>query len=186
MKHIKFTERFSKLAIETFGANADTFIYPVGKHINLAILFIDSMLPHLLKEIGDKHINLFVRGSSGAILGALLAKSVKNPTTIYYIKKDGEDRHGGDPGLFTEIKDGVNIILDDFISSGNTINSIYKKISPIISKIDGVIVIDGPFSEWCLDFKPNFVISDASMEDVINEENNKLVKVEEELALVTF
>lgn len=133
--------------------------YPVGEHVGYWIKFIDLITIKLLEIIGDKRVNIWCSGSSGAILAALLAKSVKNTVLICHVKKEGEDSHHGN--IFNKYhKDGFNVILDDFMRSGETINRIYRN---MILATPHVIVIANCMqlmSQWPLKFRPDYLIID--------------------------
>ena len=101
-----------------------------------------------------------MRGSSGAILsGILIGEMIEYDIYIYHIKKDGEYSHSSDyyPIDFSN----PNIIIDDFISSGETVNAIFEKIQKVNSKelkID-TLCVSGGFNIETLNFRPNNIIS---------------------------
>ena len=183
MKYIRFCERWNDLCNKK---QLNAYFYPVGRNIPEACLFIDTVTPFLLEEIGNKKINLYVRGSSGAILGALLAKSVKNQVCIHYIKKKGEERHGTDLMGRFDSPEECNVIIDDFICTGSTLKYIYEAIAPHINKVDVLIVSNG-FSTPC--FTPDVIISDGTMQhavSIMQMEIEEKEKKQKELDLITF
>lgn len=103
--------------------------YPIGNYITEAKEYISDVIKTLRakKLIKPKQeIHLWVRGSSGAILGALFCSKVNNPVVINHVKKSGENSHSGS-GDFPP-SDAINFILDDFACSGETIQAIYEEI----------------------------------------------------------
>lgn len=125
----------------------DEITYPIGSHIDEAIHYIDRVFLKLNLNglyVG-KDINLWCRGSSGAILAALLASrllSTKEYGTIHivHIKKNGETAHRKDVD-FTNVFDTINIIIDDFSYTGTTINAIVDSmVTKEIQYIDAIIL----------------------------------------------
>lgn len=104
----------------------DKLLYhPMGENLQGAIEYIEEVAPFIQKIVKEKSINIWCRGSSGAILGALLAKTIPNPCNICHVKKKGEDSHQNNiEHIFCgECK---NILLDDFSRSGKTLDAIYE------------------------------------------------------------
>jgi len=134
--------------------------YPVGAHfedvrtdfVKISKYFFENID---LKEIENKTINLFCIGSSGLITASIFANyAIENYSGVFSLikiidlKKDGENSHGESFKYFDIDKksenENVNIIIDDFVSSGRTIAN-------IISKIDEKLKIyrrDLKFSVW--------------------------------------
>lgn len=100
--------------------------YPVGEDISGAIAsakrFGETF--NQVKEFKGKFVNIWCRGSSGAILAALLASNIKNECIVCHVKKDGETSHNREinPNRYVPF---INVIIDDFVCSGRTIKSIY-------------------------------------------------------------
>lgn len=118
--------------------------YPVGFNMNLAMHFIKSATLHFIESFAETTytgIEIFCRGSSGAILSALfvaeLSKYKKyklplhtgnfNHIIINHVKKENESSHSNVQYGIVNITNAV-VVVDDFISSGNTLRSIYNKI----------------------------------------------------------
>lgn len=144
---------------------SDTSIiqYPVGENMDKAIQFINRVSQSILDNINEgqvRGLNVWVRGSSGAILGALLAQKFLGILTVkvMHLKKKGERSHNGGYNAGLTPQEGytvTNIILDDEVATGETINEIYKEYhhiqvssssnyrvsNPIISDID-ILVFD--------------------------------------------
>ena len=112
--------------------------YPVGKYISEWIDFINTITPFVIEQTGGKSINIWVRGSSGAILAALLAKNLPNDIDIIHIKKEGENSHNSNTNI--SLRYEYNIILDDFIDSGATMIKIWEQAGKYVKSIDLMIV----------------------------------------------
>jgi hypothetical protein len=112
--------------------------YPVGEGIHYNKPIIKQMIEAFskLEELKNVELNLICRGSSGAIIATMFSLFLPNITKIVHIKKDGEDSHDSCVWLKPSAK---NIIVDDFISQGNTLNAIYDK---LIKVYDDTIIID--------------------------------------------
>lgn len=85
----------------------------------------------------DKTINLFCRGSSGAIIAGIISTKVKN-CNIVHIKKEGEESHG--ESRYSSA--GYNIIVDDFIATGTTVFKIIEDSKNLynVKQFDAIIV----------------------------------------------
>lgn len=156
--------------------------YPVGNNMIGAIAFCYRAAKVLVQELTNKHkpINIFVRGSSGAIVGALLSsKLIEEGFTqvkVSHIKKEGEKSHGGTISGFYETVDAINIIMDDFIATGKTINAIYEHLieSNVLDKnnpIDYLIVNTiqaSPSSGEQVYFIPDCLITGSNSDKIIN------------------
>lgn len=134
-------------------------IYPIGDNMSEALIYIKNIAKKFksLKISKGKILNIFCRGSSGAILAALFVSLVPNKVKIIHIKKEGESSHGTSTPFYFSRNDGLNIILDDFIDSGNTMNAIYKEFIKYDcgKDIDFLIVENGTSSNLRkLKFKP--------------------------------
>lgn len=136
--------------------------YPIGQYISDNLGLINNMSEAILKEfVNDKEmvVNLIVRGSSGSIISALVSDKMTNKgwdCKIYHIKKDGESSHSQ---VFSIRRHGVNIILDDFVSSGETVNAIYEKAYAINKDIViDLLIVSGWFYEFDMNFIPKTII----------------------------
>lgn len=145
---------------------SDGLNYPVGAKMNSNKSVINEFFKafkELIELRSDTVINFICRGSSGAILASHFAMNIENESYIVYVRKDGEMKecHSGHSDDFRPLSyaKAHNVIIDDFICSGNTINQIYAQISNIYPgiKIDGVVVTGGDF---CTDtFKPKYFLT---------------------------
>lgn len=103
--------------------------YPVGNDMESAIINSSKVFKLLLPKVKKSDtVNIWCRGSSGAIISALISSNfvLKGiPHKICHIKKPGESSHSS---CITPIYKGLNIIVDDFIDSGHTITVIISEI----------------------------------------------------------
>ena len=111
--------------------------YPVGDRIQYNLPIINEMGNILKKFISETYplqtnVNLFCKGSSGAIIAALVGKDLIDHgfhVSIHHIKKDGEQAHTDHLISNATFQSGmVNVIIDDFISSGTTVESIVNHV----------------------------------------------------------
>jgi orotate phosphoribosyltransferase-like protein len=99
--------------------------YPIGRNMHNSMIIIEQMAEEIDK-ISPKRINLICMGSSGAIMAGIISGILKHKIiNIYHVKKDGERSHQSED-LYIN-KASFNVIIDDFISTGNTIREICKK-----------------------------------------------------------
>jgi len=147
--------------------------YPVGSEPQNLLRAIDVYAGVILEVVKPGEIvNLFCRGSSGAIIAGMLSIKLANVLTIYikHVKKDGENSHS--MGMFFK-PNHINIIVDDFVSSGQTIDAIYEKIFSIQKNARiRLLLVSGVIS--CLTVneayinKTMFVAAEAIDEDYFN------------------
>lgn len=92
--------------------------YPIGPHISLNRDTINKMAAAIKKVYPEGSIALWCVGSSGAIIAGGIALSLKKrAVTINYVRKEHEYTHSS-----MYIRHYLhNIIVDDFIATGNTI-----------------------------------------------------------------
>lgn len=135
--------------------------YPVGRAMSITKEIVSEMAL-LLKEIypnKSEPLMFLVRGSSGAILSGIIISMMSeyDNIEIMHIKKHGESSHSGNYYRFD--KQYKTIILDDFIESGETVNSIYNSVTEDNKNltIDTLCVSGSVFIEK-LCFKPNNLI----------------------------
>ncbi len=116
--------------------------YPVGDHIKSAIEFVDKVVEKIQTEKlfpTDKECILWCRGSSGSILATLLASKMTPFPIIRHIKKPLEESHS--TNKFSSSLNHYNIIIDDFVASGDTIRAIALMMSKAgIEEIDCIIL----------------------------------------------
>lgn len=136
--------------------------YPTGAHIQENIPNI-KLLAKAFEKIGSlqrRDLNIFCRGSSGAIIAALFSSFVPNKCQIIHVKKEGESSNHPNSNIYYDHwSDGANIIIDDFIGSGATINYVYQNAKQILQdiKIDAVVIAgDGGYNR--LSFQPDYFL----------------------------
>jgi hypothetical protein len=151
--------------------------YPVGSYMPGAINFAKGAAKAFNAAtkggVNDlTAINVWCRGSSGAILAALFIGHIKRTpnVNVCHIKKSGEESHTTTPRIWRQgdgITKVINIIIDDFISSGSTMQQIWKGIQSVYLNpptIDFVIANnltnfeDYEWGKW-LGFEPSALIT---------------------------
>ncbi len=123
--------------------------YPVGKDfsgIRTLCEYYSHAFIEYVKE-GETTFNLWCRGSSGAILASCFA--MMNPQynfIICHVKKYNEDSHSSSvPTYFYD--NCRNIVIDDFVSSGDTIRHIVEAIKNVDEVSDCLMVARGALYE---------------------------------------
>lgn len=135
--------------------------YPVGKAMSITKEIVLEMASKLRIIYPNKSepLMFLVRGSSGSILAGIIISMMSEYENIeiMHIKKHGESSHSGNYYRFH--KTCKTIILDDFIESGKTVNSIYTSVAEYNKNltIDTLCVSGSVFMEK-LCFKPNNLI----------------------------
>lgn len=152
-------------------------VYPIGKNIKNMLSYTDVFLKHILEIVPkDVRLNFLCRGSSGAILAGIIASQIPKEyeTIINHVKKPGESSHSGDLRLKNE---DFNIIIDDFISSGETVSSIYNDFKKAGGTEINLLVVSGRVSlNKNIDFVDylEYVICGNVCEDFIKRHNAKV------------
>src|SRR6478609_10319945 len=105
--------------------------YPIGSNMDGAIKLINAYLEAFeqLSYPPDSKLNLWCRGSSGAILAGMFALKCKYECKICHVKKEKESSHNGNYQPYNS--EGINIVIDDFVSYGHTITKIVEHIESI-------------------------------------------------------
>jgi hypothetical protein len=101
--------------------------YPLGSNMDGAVKLIEAYVK-AFKQIGygtNKVLNLWCRGSSGAILAGMFAIKHGHECTICHVKKEKEDSHGR--GFEPYNDRGINVVIDDFVATGDTLLSIVQR-----------------------------------------------------------
>lgn len=136
-------------------------LYPVGLNMQYVTYYLENAA-HLFKEYypeTSQSINLICRGSSGAILAGIFYMFIPEYNVeIHHVKKPKEKSHSHDIDL---LENGLNVIIDDFICTGETVNAIYDKLVLDCERkitIDCLIVQSG-FSKHRVNFKPSVLIT---------------------------
>ncbi len=136
--------------------------YPVGEDMGGVQNTVNVMFDELKLLYKDKVKPQFVfvcRGSSGAILAGCVAFMFKNDEIrcrVIHIKKPGENSH---QEFVSFSKDETIIMIDDFISSGTTVNAIHNALIDCNRPFEiDTLIVGGSFQPNRLDFKPNNII----------------------------
>ncbi len=125
-----------------------TASYPVGRNFDENIKLFDLMYTHLIREFPGKNIKcicFWVRGSSGCCIATYLATKLsqsnfKVKSKILIIRKSGERSHSSQCETYLTVNQGVlNVIVDDFVASGETLTAIYKGITDQTMQKDPVV-----------------------------------------------
>lgn len=112
--------------------------YPVGARFNGNFDYIREIAKTLYNIIDkNKNIALVCRGTSGCILagavGYILKKKGRSVTIV--ISRKSENTHGNNMDGYSKIlKGAVPVVIDDFVSSGNTINEILIDLDECVDK----------------------------------------------------
>jgi orotate phosphoribosyltransferase-like protein len=96
--------------------------YPVGQHITNYFQTCKEIGDHINELFQEQSITLWCRGSSGAIISALVSQHIEAGVEIYHVKKHGEDAHQN-----CDIHHDINIIIDDLMATGETVEQIYNE-----------------------------------------------------------
>ena len=110
--------------------------YPVGENIKSYFNPCEEVAEIIEKEFPNKSITFWCRGSSGAMISALVCQHLGD-VNIFHVKKQNEISHYSSIDRYNEI----NIIIDDLMSSGSTVEYIYQKMIEKNSKVHSVIMI---------------------------------------------
>lgn len=124
--------------MKTHIINCSGISYPVGLNMASAMSFVKEVYKFIRDndDFRGRDINLLCTGSSGSIIASLLfAELDQENVFVCHIKKDGENSHSGDNFRLGSLDD-INVIIDDFSSSGSTIEKIYSKIKQHNSDIE--------------------------------------------------
>lgn len=110
--------------------------YPVGENIKSYFHPCEEVAEIIKKEFPNKSITFWCRGSSGAMISALVCQHLGD-VNIFHVKKQNEMSHYSSIDHYNEI----NIIIDDLMFSGSTVDHIYQKMIERNSKVHSVIMI---------------------------------------------
>jgi hypothetical protein len=153
-------------------------VSPFGENMNTNIPSIKLMAEEFVKleEYKDKIVNLFCMGSSGSICATLFLMNVPNECYIYAIKKDGEESYSSETGTLhynpNDDSEFVNIIIDDHVATGKTLNQIYDKVQ-LLNEGRGkkipidIVMVSGPMDGDLLSFEVNVFICQHFREAVL-------------------
>lgn len=121
-----------------FKEEANTY-YPTGRYFDRNASYITAVADMLCKEFPspDSTIYLVVRGTSGCILAGGVSYILKrrHREVCIVVSRKSQQTHGYNMdgiGRYDSEKD-ILVVLDDFISSGDTIKRIVKDIQDSLS-----------------------------------------------------
>lgn len=101
--------------------------YPAGRYFNNNISYAKAVAGNIIKLSPTKNIALICRGTSGTILcGAIgmLLKLTEYNVIILISRKTSSHGHSMEGADIVEKDKYFTVVVDDFISTGNTINEI--------------------------------------------------------------
>jgi len=157
--------------------------YPIGENIGDAIKYIDDVTPLIKEIIKDYPVNIWCSGSSGAILATLLVKNLDNQCIICHVKKKGESSHHGN-SFGKAQRAAINIVLDDFARSGETLDRIWQSAKEYVNSIN-ILCLANCWNEinWRFAFVPNnFIIGDDSINPLWKDlEPTRVIREKEEI-----
>lgn len=110
--------------------------YPVGENIKFYFNSCKEVAEIIKKEFPNKSITFWCRGSSGAMISALVCQHLDD-VNIFHVKKENEISHYSSIDHYNEI----NIIIDDLMCSGETVDCIYQKMIEKNLKVHSIIMI---------------------------------------------
>ena len=135
--------------------------HPTGSgDISQMVLLIDTMIKEIkLLYKKNQSLNLVCRGSSGAIIAGIILYNLhldKRIVRISHVKKPGEWSHQNHIYLSST---QINIIVDDFMSSGDTLNAIHEAMIDTDTPFDvDLLILGGTVNIDKLEFQPNNII----------------------------
>jgi hypothetical protein len=99
--------------------------YPSTKYFRENWKQYEEFLPSLGSVFSDKKVNLLVCGSSGLMFGSYIMMHLSNTNMIHF-RKENESSHGChvEYSSVNVSKSDINLIVDDFIVSGNDLTVI--------------------------------------------------------------
>ena len=129
--------------------------YPFGEYLQQNLSNVNGMAK-IIKSLNQPDVLLCCRGSSGAMVSALVAQKMpKGTCKIAHFKKDGESAHHmSNASLFYD--DPYIVIIDDFSITGETIKEIYKGIRKYTTKKIDCVCVD--YISYELEFEVDVLI----------------------------
>lgn len=114
--------------------------YPVNENLSIARLNAKKF-SKIIKENNteNKDVNIFVRGSSGIIIGTFIC--IDSPTWQMKVVRKSSS-HSSYPSMYGN---NYNVIVDDFIESGDTVVDIYMETNKWVDEFDLCVVTGGIF-----------------------------------------
>ena len=111
--------------------------YSVGAHFDENMVYIRNAAKSLYYLSKDsEHITLVCRGTSGCILagavGCILEREGKT-VTIVVSRKHSDNHDGNMTGIWSIPRGSTIVVIDDFVSTGETIDAIVKDLNNYFS-----------------------------------------------------
>ncbi len=136
--------------------------YPVGENVTENKEKILEMIKSFskIREFKKKFVNIICMGSSGTIIATLFAMHLRNANKIIHVKKSGEWAHHKIL-CFNTSRNSINIIVDDFISSGDTMRRIYEETQRRGERDIHCVCVTGVYAQGQIDslgFTPKYFI----------------------------
>lgn len=149
------TAKRHKREFQFHHVNCHNFSYPVGQNITRITQLCKVFRRKLVILIGkDTNLQIWCRGSSGAMIAALVSQSFTD-VNIIHVKKPGENSHTY--GVNAR-PDCVNIIVDDFARTCSTLHAIHKEMEAYEVSLDHVCLL-GSIMINNLKFNPKSLVA---------------------------
>lgn len=138
--------------------NATCVPYPIGDEMKTVDNIVRQMATQFRKiYTPNDSIKLLFRGSSGAIMATLLNTKLREyRICLVPVRKPGENSHIGKGYIYNEDDRHKIVIIDDFMSSGATVNAIAEEYHEL--SID-TLILSSVVDMNLLSFTPENVIS---------------------------
>ena len=119
--------------------------YPIGPNIKVNLPIINNMYRYIKEKFPEGTITIWCRGSSGAIIAGIISSKLKGRARVVYVSKPNEKRHDTlSPYIYSK---GYDIIVDDFVCTGETINKIINEST--VTQFD-LLIISGNLTTSCI------------------------------------
>lgn len=114
--------------------------YPVGQYVHLNMKYVNAVATVLHDKWPDEEILLIGKGSSGSILAGMIASIMESKydkdVDIFICRKTPtEVRHGNETIPFW-YDNWITVVIDDFMDTGATVESIITEIRKTWCKPD--------------------------------------------------
>lgn len=133
------------------------FEYPVFVDLTVLRYNAQQIAIALNRIYQGQDIQLVARGTSGLLIAAEVQRNLESAgffTSIYFVRKPGENSHGGNSSFR---RDAKLIVVDDHISSGTTMRAIANelRIYDRQDQVDAVVAFHSEkFEEMLTDLFP--------------------------------
>lgn len=152
-------------------------LYPITSNLKQSYAGCEQLAKHIFNDKKDnKHLVLYVRGSSGSVIGTILFTMLRysyDNIEILYINKEEEKRHSNykESSLLMETQVAI---VDDFIDTGSTILEIFKKLNSHLKEMRKHYIND-KYVEFLNNLEVNIYVSGimCTQESLLNSFNDK-------------